>query len=266
MMGAAFDLRRVNLASPTRRDLDELQTARDALVKDRTAALNRKKHARHKLLKRQLRNRLAQIDRQIKALDAEVAKLIAGDKVLTRKAEVLTSVPGIGAVTAAGLLSKMPELGTIDRKAAASLAGLAPMTRESGTWKGRSFIHGGRARPRRLLYMASVSAIRHNPDFVRKYRELRERGKPPKVALTAIMRKMLVLANALLGHDRLRSARHSQSAERRPPTPGNSRGYQPQLPATSPKHQPKRRAKVRRNTIFATWILLGLNLERGTRS
>ena len=135
-MGAAFDLRRVDLASPTQRDLDELQTARDALVKDRTAASNRKKHARHKLLKRQLRNRLAQIDRQIKALDAEVAKLIAGDKVLTRKAEVLTSVPGIGSVTAAGLLSKMPELGTIDGKAAASLAGLAPMTRESGTWKG----------------------------------------------------------------------------------------------------------------------------------
>ena len=203
MMGAAFDLRRVDLASPTQRDLDELQTARDALVKDRTAALNRKKHARHKLLKRQLRNRLAQIDRQIKALDAEVAKLIAGDKVLTRKTEVLTSVPGIGSVTAAGLLSKMPELGMIDGKAAASLAGLAPMTRESGTWKGRSFIRGGRARPRRMLYMASVSAIRHNPDFVRKYRELRERGKPPKVALTAIMRKMLVLANALLRHDRL---------------------------------------------------------------
>ena len=203
MMGAAFDLRRVNLASPTRRDLDEPRTARDALVKDRTAALNRNKHARHKLLKRQLRNRLVHIDRQITALDAEVAKLIADDKVLARKAEVLTSVPGIGSVTAAGLLSKMPELGTIDGKAAASLAGLAPMTRESGTWKGRSFIRGGRARPRRLLYMASVSAIRHNPDFVRKYRELRERGKPPKVALTAIMRKMPVLANTLLGHDRL---------------------------------------------------------------
>ena len=147
----------------------------------------------------------AQIDPQIKALDAKVAKLIAGDKVLTRKAEVLTSVPGIGPVTAAGLLSEMPELGAIDGKAAASLAGLAPVTRESGAWKGRSFIRGGRARPRRMLYMAAVSAIRHKPDFVRKYRELRERGKPPKVALTAIMRKMLVLANTLLRQDRSRS-------------------------------------------------------------
>ena len=202
-MGAALDLRRVEARSPTERDLDELQTARDALVRDRTAALNRQKHVRHPLLGRQLRNRLAQIDRQIKALDAEVAKLIAGDEALTRGAEVLASVPGIGSVTAAGLLAEMPELGMIDGKAAASLAGLAPMTRESGAWKGRSFIRGGRARPRRLLYMASVSAIRHNPDLGRKYRELRERGKPPKVALTAIMRKLVVLANALLRRDRL---------------------------------------------------------------
>ena len=216
MMGAALDLRRVNPASPRQRDLDELHTARDALVKDRTAALNRKKHARHPLPKRQLGNRLAQIDRQIKALDAEVARLIAGEEELARKADVLTSVPGIGPVTAAGLLSQMPELGTIHAKAAASLAGLAPMTRESGTWKGRSFIRGGRARPRRLLYMASVSAIRHNPDFVRKYRELRQRGKPPKVALTAIMRKMLVLANTLLAQDRLWSPEPVGSPSRLP--------------------------------------------------
>ena len=150
-----------------------------------------------------MRNRLKQIDRQIKALDAEVAKLIADDTELARQAEILTSIPGIGAVTAAGLLADMPELGTLDSKAVASLAGLAPVTRESGAWKGRSYIRGGRFRPRRLLYMASVAALRHNPDFARKYRELRERGKPSKVALTAIMRKMLILANALLAQDRL---------------------------------------------------------------
>ena len=86
-MGAAFDLRTVDLASPTQRDLDELQTARDALVKDRTAALNRGKHVRHPLLRRQNSNRLAQIDRQIKALDAEAATLIAGDKELSPKAD-----------------------------------------------------------------------------------------------------------------------------------------------------------------------------------
>ena len=172
-------------------------------MKDRTAALNRQKHARHRLLRRQIKNRLDQIGRQVKALDAEVAKLIAADEEMSRKARVLASIPGIAQVTAAGLLSEMPELGRIDAKAAASLAGLAPVTRESGEWKGRSFIRDGRARARRMLYMAAVSAVRHNPDLARKYAELRERGKPSKVALTAIMRKMVVLANALLKQDRL---------------------------------------------------------------
>ena len=181
-------------------------------MKDRTAALNRQKHARHRLLRRQIKNRLDQIGRQVKALDAEVAKLIAADEEMSRKARVLASIPGIAQVTAAGLLSEMPELGRGDHrpgagaahaKAAASLAGLAPVTRESGEWKGRSFIRDGRARARRMLYMAAVSAVRHNPDLARKYAELRERGKPSKVALTAIMRKMVVLANALLKQDRL---------------------------------------------------------------
>ena len=203
MMGAAVKLRRVQPPPPVRRDLDELHTARDALVKDRTAALNRQKHVRHGLLRCQLKQRLDQIDRQIKALDKEMGKLIAADKALSRQARVLTSIPGIAQVTAAGLLADMPELGRIDAKAAASLAGLAPMTRESGQWTGRSFIRGGRARVRRMLYMAAVTAVRHNPDMGRKYRELRERGKPPKVALTAIMRKMIVLANTLMRQDRL---------------------------------------------------------------
>ena len=201
-MGAAIPLRNVTPRSATGRDLDELQTARDALVRDRTAALNRGHHARYPLLKRQFELRLAQMERQIKALDAEIGKLIAADEALSRRAEVLTSIPGIARVTAAGLLSKMPELGRIDGKAAASLAGLAPVTRESGAWKGRSFIGGGRSRPRRMLYMAAVSAITHNPDLARKYQELRARGKPPKVALTAVMRKLVVLANALLAQDR----------------------------------------------------------------
>ena len=202
-MGAAMDLRRVESRSQSQRDLDELVTARDALVKDRTAALNRQKHARHRLLKGQLKNRLAQIGRQIKALDAEIAKVAEADAELSRRLEVLTSIPGVGRVVAAGLLADMPELGRVDGKAAASLAGTAPWTRESGQWKGRSFIRGGRARPRRLLYMAAVSAVRCNADMARKYAELRTRGKPAKVALTAVMRKLVVLANALLTQDRL---------------------------------------------------------------
>ena len=121
---------------------------------------------------------------------------------LTRRAEILTSIPGVSRITAAGLLTQMPELGSLDAKAVASLAGLAPVTRQSGTWAGRSFIQGGRARARRLLYMPALAAICYNPDLRVKYRQLVAQGKPRKVAVIAVMRKLLVLANALLGQDR----------------------------------------------------------------
>ena len=152
------------------RDLDELVAARHALIKDRTAALNREKQARHKVVRRLQKSRLALIGKQIQALDAEIAKTTAADEELARRNEVLTSIPGVGPAVAATLLSDMPELGRIDGKAAGSLVGAAPRTRESGQWKGRSFIRGGRAGPRRMLYMAALSAIRHNPDMARKLR------------------------------------------------------------------------------------------------
>ena len=206
-MGAALDVPLVEPRSTTQRDLAELKTARDALSRDRTAVLHRRDTARHRLVKRQLKLRLEQIERQIKALTAEIGKLIAADDVLSRRAEILTSIPGVAAVTAAALIAEMPELGRLDAKAAASLAGLAPVTRESGKWKGRSFIRGGRWRARRSLFMAALTAITYNPDLARKYQDLRARGKPAKVALTAVMRKLLLLANALLAEDRLWSPR-----------------------------------------------------------
>ena len=97
----------------------------------------------------------------------------------------------------------MPELGALSGKAAASLAGLAAVPRESGAWQGRAFIRGGRARARRLLYMPAVSALRWNPDLAEVNRRLRERGKPGKVALVAVMRKLIVLANTLVRQDRI---------------------------------------------------------------
>ena len=202
-MGRALPLRQVEAKPQALRDLDELATARDGLVKDRVAALNRRAHVRDQLLRRQNRNRLAQIDRQLKALDARIGKLLAADPALARRAEVLSSIPGFGPVTVAGLVVDMPELGRLDAKAAASLAGVAPMARESGNWKGRSYIKGGRARVRRLLYMAALSAIRFNPDMAAKHRRLVADGKPGKVALVAVMRKLLLLANVLLRDDRL---------------------------------------------------------------
>ena len=171
-------------------------------MKDRTATVNRQKTVRHKRLKRQLKQRLTQIDRQIGAIDEAVGKRMASDDGLARKSEVLTSIPGIGAVTAAGLLTELPELGQIDGKAIASLTGLAPMTCQSGQWKGHRFIRSGRARPRRMLYMAALSAIQHHPELSSKYADLKKRGKPSKLALTVIMRKRIVLANALVKQDR----------------------------------------------------------------
>ena len=125
-----------------------------------------------------------------------IGKRLAEDVVLARRTEILTSIPGVSSITAAGLLTRMPELGRLDAKAVASLAGLAPVTRQSGAWQGRSFIQGGRPRGAAASLHAGPGGVRCNPDLRAKYRQLRGQGKPPKVALTAVMRKLLLLANA----------------------------------------------------------------------
>lgn len=203
MVRAVAGLRPLRKESKPRRELVDLQSARDALVRDRTALLNRGRHVRHSLIKRLNRDRLRQIERQIGLLDAEMKKLVSEDADLARRAEILTSIPGISDITAAGLLVHMPELGTLTSKTAGSLAGLAPVTRESGAWRGTSWIQGGRRRLRRLLYMPALVATRHHPELRRKYLELQARGKPKKVALTAVMRKLVVLSNVLIQEDRL---------------------------------------------------------------
>ena len=136
-------------------------------------------------------------------LNAEIRKLLEDSEELKRRSEILTSIPGVSTVTAAGLIVHMPELGSMTGPRAASLAGLAPVTRESGAWRGRSFIQSGREKVRRLLYMPALAAIRCNPDMGGKYTALRDAGKPPKVTITAVMRKLVVLANVLVQQDRL---------------------------------------------------------------
>jgi transposase len=185
-------------AAPVVEDLKELRLARDALIRDRTAARNRAHQLTLPLLRRQNARRLAAIERDLVALDAAIAALIASEPALARAAAILQSIPGISEITAAAILAAMPELGTLEPGAAASLAGLAPVTRQSGTWTGRAAIGGGRAGLRRALYMPALAAARYNPDLAAKYQSLRAAGKPPKLALTAIMRKLLLLANALL--------------------------------------------------------------------
>ena len=186
------------IISPILDQMRELHVARNALVRDRTAAQNRQKNLVLALLKRQAARRLVQIDAQLAAIDAELTRLVKADPALQARFNSLVSIPGVGSTTAFALLIEMPELGTLEHRQAASLAGLAPVTRESGQWKGRSFIAGGRASLRHALYMPALVAIRFNADFKTKYQTMIAAGKPPKVAIIAIMRKLVVLANALL--------------------------------------------------------------------
>jgi transposase len=190
-------------------DLAELVAARRALVKDRTACLNRAKVQRIALLKSQVAQRLRQIEAQIEAIDRQCQVLIAADAALCHRLAILESIPGLGSATAIAILAEMPELGQLEHKQAASLAGLAPVARQSGTWRGRSFIRGGRAHLRQALYMPALVAVRFNAALKAKYQAFRAAGKPPKVALIAIMRKLLILANALIRDGRTWSPQHT---------------------------------------------------------
>jgi transposase len=179
-------------------EMKELHVARRALVKDRVAALNRAQTHRSALLNRQAAQRLAQIERQIAAIDAALHTLLAADPALKARFDILVSIPGLGETTALILLVEMPELGALEHRCAASLAGLAPLARDSGQHHGKRSIRGGRAHLRQALYMPALVAVRFNADLKAKYDALRTAGKPPKVALTAIMRKLVILANALV--------------------------------------------------------------------
>ena len=183
-------------------DLRELLVARRALVKDRTAALNRQKLLRSGLLKRLTAQRLRQIDRQLDAVDQDMRTRCQGDPDLKIRLAILASIPGIGEATALTMLIEMPELGSLEHKCAASLAGLAPIVRDSGQHQGKRFIRGGRAQLRQALYMPALVAIRFNHDMKARSQRLVAAGKPPKVAITAVMRKLTTLANALLKANR----------------------------------------------------------------
>ena len=201
-MGAAFDLAPQEPCSKEARILRDLHVARTGLIKDRTRLRNRAQTQDIAVLKRQAKARLAQVERQIAELDAEIATLIEAQETTVRSRDILCSMPGIGAVTAAAMLILLPEIGTLERKQVASLAGLAPITRQSGQWQGRAFIGGGRKPLRDALYMPALVAVRHNPDLKAKYDNMRTAGKPAKVALVAIMRKLIEMANALVKADR----------------------------------------------------------------
>ncbi len=202
VMGDAFSLVPQPQVSAIQRDLKELHVTRLALIRDRARSLNRQKTLTMALLKRQAKARLKLVIAQITDVDAAIADLLQNAPDTARATEIICSVPGLSKISAAAILTEMPEIGTLSRKQVASLAGLAPMTRQSGQWRGKSFIQGGRKLLRDALYMPALVAMRHNPDLKAKYTALIKAGKPAKVALVALMRKLIILVNTLIHDDR----------------------------------------------------------------
>lgn len=202
-MGSALDLQAQEPPHESSHDLKELLTARRALIKDQTAAKARLATATVPLLRRQIKRRLTQIARDIAQIDIGMSRQADRDEAMAERLDILASIPGVGRLTAITMLVDMPELGTLDAKQVAALAGLAPITRQSGKWQGAARIQGGRPWIRRALYMPALVAVRFNPDLKAKYTQFIDAGKPPKLALTAIMRKLLVMANTLLRDHRM---------------------------------------------------------------
>ena len=178
--------------------LKELQEARDLLIEERAQHRVRGWDLDHELLKRQNEEILQQIERHLPAVEKRIHQVVEEDGTLARRVEILTSIPGVSILTAAGLIAGLPELGMLESKAAASLAGMAPVKRRAGPRRGR---RSGRLRVRRLLYLSALSLIRCNPDMRWMYGVFRARGKPPRIALGAVLRKLVILANVLLRKD-----------------------------------------------------------------
>lgn len=203
IMAESLDLRVTPPPPESVEDLQELVRARAAAVADRTALINQKAAARVGLVKAELGRRIRALEGSIARLETAIQAAVARDPVLARRLQILLSIPGVGLVAAAGLLAGLIEMGTRSGKEIASLSGLAPLACDSGAANGQRRIRGGRPHVRTAIYFAAISAARYNPDLARVYRRLRAAGKKPKVALTAVMRKLVVLANALVREDRL---------------------------------------------------------------
>jgi transposase len=151
-------------------------------------------------VRRDLRQHIRWLERRVDDVDEDIDGAIKRSPVWRVKDDLLQSVPGIGPTVARTLLAELPELGQLDRRAIAALVGVAPFNRDSGRTRGRRYIRGGRASLRASLYMGALVAARHNPVLRTYYQRLRDAGKPSKVALVAVMRKLLTIVNAMMKH------------------------------------------------------------------
>jgi transposase len=177
--------------------LAELVARRRQIVEMMAAEGQRERRADKRLKKSIARLRKA-LEKELAELDGDIDDHVRGSPVWAEKEDLLASVPGVGPIIARTLIAEMPELGSLDRRQIAALAGLAPWTRQSGQWKGRSFIGGGRKNVRSLLFLGALAAARHNPALKAFRDKLVAAGKPKMVAAIAVARKLLTILNAIL--------------------------------------------------------------------
>lgn len=185
------------IKSEALRGLEEVLTRRRQLVDMVTAESNRKGQASANMAK-EIDEHISWLKQRIKSADLDLGKAVKASPAWKAKADVLTSVPGIGSVATFTLLAELPELGTLNRREICALVGVCPFNRDSGTLRGKRSIWGGRTSVRAVLYMAALVATRHNPVIKQFYQKLLDAGKLKKVALVACMRKLLVILNSMV--------------------------------------------------------------------
>jgi transposase len=195
--GVAVDPQIVGLADEQTRELQGLMARRSQLVAMRVQESNRLGLVKG-ALRKQIKAHIAWLDKAIAQVSTDITARLRTSPAWREKDELLRSMRGIGPITSGTLMASLPELGTLDRRSIAALVGVAPFNRDSGTFRGRRAIWGGRASVRHTLYMAATSAIRSNPVIRAFYQRLVARGKPHKIAMVACMRKMITILNAML--------------------------------------------------------------------
>jgi transposase len=195
---ATFSLEPDDPPTPAQNRLRALRARRQQVVHSLTQEKNRISTAPDDITRQSIEEAIDFYNRQLRELDRQIAELTTTDPNFQHRLALLVTVPGVGQVTAAGLLAELPELGALNRGQAAKLVGLAPINRDSGALRGKRLIGGGRTQVRRSLYMATIVATQHNHLIRAHYRQLLDRGKSKMTALVACMRKLLLILNAII--------------------------------------------------------------------
>lgn len=186
------------LPEESARHLREIMERRGQILETLLAEKNRLQRTKSKTVRGSLRSHIRYLERQLKTMEDALSDQIKASPAWKEDVDLLTTVPGVGPLTAANLTILLPEIGTMGRRQIAKLVGVAPLSRDSGLRRGSRSIWGGRAQVRKTLYMSTLVATRYNPVIAALYNRLVERGKPKKVAIVACMRKLLIIGNAMI--------------------------------------------------------------------